>query len=282
MQAPARGPTLRQYRLPCRAIRPTQREPMSQQAMEAAIAEILGGVKDVKADLQTAKVDLQAGLQHLDTKLDAQSQQVNKRLVELSAAQAQQHLQQQQFVAEQQAQRTEVAQQQQRIEHLTQEVHRLGRGMYLQNLLHKWDSETAADAHRQARAAECLKVTKPRGVQQPLTREKTAAELGVALEVVERPQGKGREGCFLARVGVPGVKAKLDELRQARGGEWPVTLGGLLVSRERTALGQQRWECMKQLKPIIRRILAAEEAWDTFDVFEGPSAQELWISAGPA
>ena len=135
MQAPARGPTLRQYRLPCRAIRPTQREPMSQQAMEAAIAEILGGVKDVKDDLQTAKVDLQAGLQHLDTKLDAQSQQVNKRLVELSAAQAQQHLQQQQLVAEQQALRTGAQQQQQQTQCFTQELHRLGRNMHLQSLL---------------------------------------------------------------------------------------------------------------------------------------------------
>ncbi|KAF5842556.1 hypothetical protein DUNSADRAFT_6406 [Dunaliella salina] len=38
---------------------------------------------------------------------------------------------------------------------------------------------------------------------------------------------------------------------------------------------------MRRVKPIIRTILAAEEAWRGFDVFDGPNSQDLWVSAGP-
>ncbi|KAF5835492.1 hypothetical protein DUNSADRAFT_7332 [Dunaliella salina] len=230
-------------------------------------------------------------LEQLDQQQLEQEQQMEEEmeqeLLQQEALEQSKHEQQAQRV-EQESQRAEVQalrveQQAQRAENaqLQGELVRMERWLNLQEGRQAWVADTSADAHLAARAAECVKITKPREVQQQLTKETAAAELGVAPHLLERPPGKRGEACFIARLGVQGARDKLEEIRRARPVERTVTPGGLYVSRECTALGQKRAQCMRHVKPIIRTILAAEEAWHGFDVFDGPNSQDLWVSAGP-
>ena len=190
--------------------------------------------------------------------LTANLQQLSARTIELSAhtAQTQQQVKLVQQTQEQHTTQMQQLQHQQTSLELTQQAL-------------AWDRETTLDANNELQSRGVVAVW-PKKSQQQYAREQVAAELGVAVDQVE-PHKKG--GGFSAKLGEQAVKQKIATQRAAG------ATTGLIIRRQKTALGGRRHRCLIPIQRAVVRELA-RGGWESTCVYLAANSCDLLIAFG--
>ena len=241
-------------------VRPRRQQQQQQQQQQ----QIMSDPPQLAALLQTiaSKMTHLEGLpqQLTETRADltANLQQLSARTIELSAhtAQTQQQVKLVQQTQEQHTTQMQQLQHQQTSLELTQQAL-------------AWDRETTLDANNELQSRGVVAVW-PKKSQQQYAREQVAAELGVAVDQVE-PHKKG--GGFSAKLGEQAVKQKIATQRAAG------ATTGLIIRRQKTALGGRRHRCLIPIQRAVVRELA-RGGWESTCVYLAANSCDLLIAFG--